>query len=348
MKYPFLIKGEEKVKMDRRKFLKWMGLAGLGLSPLVLASPVKELIGAKNLNSVSKTRPMMGTFVTVAVLDSSADRATEAMEKAFAEMERLIPLLSRHEPESPVSFLNQKGYLKDIPGELHEVMQKVKKVHQLTYGCFDITVKPILDLYAEHFSQSKTPPPDEEVRATLKRVGYKYLIYAQEEIRFAREGMGISLDGIAKGFIVEKAIKKMKDMGVKHALINAGGDIQVVGDKGHSQPWKIAVQDPRERSKMVEIISLREGAIATSGDYESYFDPERKYHHIIDPETGFSPHHLASLSILSPSLTLADGLATALFVAPYPEIGRLVSSLPNTSGLIIDRQGNKKKISGLV
>lgn len=348
MKYPFLIKGEERVKMDRRKFLKWMGMAGLGLSPLVLASPVKELIGAKSLNYVSKTRPMMGTFVTVAVLDSSTDKATEAMEKAFAEMERLIPLLSRHESESPVSFLNQNGYLKDMPGEFHEVMHKVKKVHQLTHGCFDVTVKPILDLYAEHFAHSKMPPADEEISRTLKRVGYKYLIHDREEIRFSREGMGISLDGIAKGFIVEKAIKKIKDMGIKHALINAGGDIQVLGDKGNSGPWKIAVQDPRERNKMVEIISLREGAIATSGDYENYFDPERKYHHIIDPETGFSPHHLASVSVLCPSLTLADALATALFVTPFPEIKQLISSLPNASGLIIDRQGNKKKISGLV
>lgn len=348
MKNPFSIKGEEGFKMDRRKFLKWMGMAGLGLSPLVLASPVKELIGAKGLNSVSKTRPMMGTFVTVAVLDPSTDRATEAMEKAFAEMERLIPLLSRHEPESPVSFLNQNGYLKDVPGEFHEVMPKVKKVYQLTHGCFDITVKPVLDLYAEHFAKFQMPPAEEEINRALKRVGYKYLIYNQEEIRFSREGMGISLDGIAKGFIVEKAIKKIKDMGIKHALINAGGDIQVLGDKGNNRPWKIAVQDPRERNKMVEIISLRAGAIATSGDYENYFDAERKYHHIIDPETGFSPHHLASVSVLSPSLTLADALATALFVAPYPEIGQLISSLPNTSGLIIDRQGNKKKISGLI
>lgn len=348
MKYPFLFKGEEGVKMDRRKFLKWMGMAGLGLSPLVLASPVKELIGVKSLNSVSKTRPLMGTFVTVAVLDSSADKATEAMEKAFEEMERLIPLLSRHESESPVSFLNQNGYLKDIPGEFHEVMQQVKKVYQLTHGCFDITVKPILDLFVEHFSHSKMPPTDAEIRKALKRVGYEYLIYGQEEIRFSREGMGISLDGIAKGFIAEKAIKKIKDMGIKHALINAGGDIQVLGDKGNSRPWKIAIQDPREKNKVVEVISLREGAIATSGDYENYFDPERKYHHIIDPQSGFSPHHLASVSVLSPSLTLADALATGLFVAPYPEIGRLISSLPNTSGLIIDHQGNKRKISGLV
>lgn len=348
MKYPFLFKGEERVKMERRKFLKWMGMAGIGLSPLVLVSPVKELIGAKSLNSVSKTRPLMGTFVTVAVLDSSADKATEAMEKAFEEMERLIPLLSRHESESPVSFLNQKGYLKDIPGEFYEVMQQVKKVYQLTHGCFDITVKPILDLFVEHFAHSQMPPADAEIRRALKRVGYAYLICGQEEIHFSHEGMGISLDGIAKGFIVEKAIKKIKDMGIKHALINAGGDIQVLGDKGNSRPWKIAIQDPRERNKVVEVISLREGAIATSGDYENYFDAERKYHHIIDPQSGFSPHHLASVSVLSPSLTLADALATALFVAPYPEVRHLILSLPHTSGLIIDRQGNKKRISGLV
>ncbi len=336
------------MEMDRRKFLKWLGLAGLGLSPIVLASPARELMGSKSLNSVSKTRPLMGTFVTVAVLDPSFDKATEAMEKAFAEMDRLIPLLSRHESGSPVSFLNQYGCLKDIPAEFHELMPKVIKAYQLTHGCFDITIKPILDLYVEHFSHAQRPPAEEEIKRTLKRVGFRYLVYNGEEIRFAREGMGISLDGIAKGFIVEKAVTKLKSMGIKHALINAGGDIQVLGDKGNHQPWKIAVQDPRARNKMVEIISLREGAIATSGDYENFFDPEKKYHHIIDPETGFSPHHLASVSVLCPSLTMADALATALFVVPYPEIDQILSYIPNASGLLINHQGNKRKISGLI
>ncbi len=336
------------MEMDRRKFLKWLGMAGLGLSPLVLASPARELMGSRSLNSISKTRPLMGTFVTVVVLDPSTDRATEAMEKAFAEMERLIPLLSRHESGSPVSFLNQNGYLKDIPKEFHELMPKIKKVYHLTNGCFDITIKPVLDLYVEHFFHTQRPPAEEEIKRRLKRVGFRYLVYSEEEIRFAREGMGISLDGIAKGFIAEKAATKLKSMGIKHALINAGGDIQVLGGKSNRQAWKIAVQDPRARNKMIEIISLREGAIATSGDYENFFDPERKYHHIIDPETGFSPHHLTSVSVLCPSLTMADALATALFVAPYPEIGQILSSIPNGSGLLIDRQGNKRKISGLV
>lgn len=334
--------------MDRRKFLKWMGMTGLGLSPLILAKPVKELFENRSLKAASKTRPLMGTFVTVTVLDPSADKATEAMEKAFREMERLIPLLSWHEADSPVSFLNQKGYLKDIPAEVRGVLEKVKKVHYLTHGCFDITIKPVLDLFAEHFSHAQKPPAEEEIKNTLKRVGFKHLVFEEEEIRFSREGMSISLDGIAKGYIVEKAITQLKNMGIKHTLINAGGDIQVLGDKGNSQPWKIALQDPRQRNKIVEVISLTQGSIATSGDYENYFDPEKKYHHIIDPDTGFSPQHLASVSVLCPSLTLADAFATAFFVAPFEEAKQLLSSLPSTSGILIDRQGNRIKIKSQV
>lgn len=334
--------------MDRRKFLKWMGMAGLGLSPLILATPAKDLFGGRSLKAVNKTRPLMGTFVTVVVLDPSADKATEAMEKSFEEMERLIPLLSRHEAESPISILNQRGYVADVPPELQEVFQEAKKVHYLTQGCFDITIKPILDLLEERFAQSKMPPAEEEIKKTLAKVGFKYLKFNGQEIRFSRAGMGISLDGIAKGYIVEKAMAKLKKLGIKHALINAGGDIQVLGDKGNNQPWKIALQDPRDKNKIVEIIPLTEGAIATSGDYENYFDPERRYHHIIDPNSGFSPQHLASVSILSSSLTVADALATGSFVADYAAAKQIISSLPHTSGIFIDRQGNKKTIGRLV
>lgn len=348
MKNPFFNFKEEKINMERRKFLKWMGMAGLGLSPLVLASPVKELCGGRGWASASKTRPLMGTFVTVVVLDPSADRATEAMERAFAEMERLIPLFSRHEPESPVSYLNRQGYLKDIPFELQQIFQKVKIVHQATRGCFDITVKPILDLFEDRFSNLKRPPSEEEIRKTLKKVGFWYLAYNKDEIRFTQEGMGITLDGIAKGYIVEKAIDNLKAWGIRHVLINAGGDIQVLGGKENSRPWKIALQDPRDRNKIGEVIPLTDGAIATSGDYENYFDQDKKYHHIVDPETGFSPQHLASVSVLSPSLTIADALATALFVAPYPETLKFLSSFRMASAILIDRQGNRKKIKEFV
>lgn len=340
------LRGGRDKTMDRRRFLKWMGAVGLGLSPLALAAPTRERIWGKGLASASRTRPLMGTLVTVTVLHPSVEGAREAMEDAFAEMERLIPLLDRHGPDSPVSHLNRRGSLKDVPLELHEVMDHAGRLHRLTHGAFDISVKPVLELLEECFSPGKTVPPEEEIRRALSRVGAEHIRHGEKEIRFQCEGMAISLDGIAKGYIVERAVSKLKSLGIRNALINAGGDILALGDKGNGLPWRIAIQDPERRNQVLQIIPLQDGAVATSGDYENFFDPQRKYHHIIDPQTGHSPQHLTSVSVRARSLTLADALATAAFIPPREEAQAFIRAIPGTEALWVDRHRVQMKSEG--
>ncbi|NWF54706.1 MAG: FAD:protein FMN transferase [Syntrophaceae bacterium] len=324
--------------MDRRRFLKWAGALGVGLTPLVFAAPVRERILGKSLASASQTRPHMGTVVTVTILHPSAEKAREAMEDAFAEMERLIPLLDRHAPDTPVSRLNHRGILKDAPPELLEVMDQARRIHRLTRGAFDISVKPVLDLFEDSFSRNQSAPSEEEIGRALRRVGAEHIRCGEKQIQFFREGMEISLDGIAKGYIVEKVVSRLKSGGIRHALINAGGDILALGDKGNGQPWRIAIQDPRERNQVLQIIPLRDGAVATSGDYENFFDGERKYHHIIDPHTGHSPQQVTSVSVRARSLTLADALATAAFIPPREEARAFLRAIPGTEALWVDRK----------
>lgn len=332
--------------MDRRGFLKWAGAVSIALSPLALAVPLRERMGTKTLASAGQTRPLMGTVVTVTVLHPSADRAREAMEDAFAEMERLIPLLDRHAPDTPVSHLNRRGALKDIPPELREVMDQGLRLHRLTRGTFDISVKPVLDLVVDSFLRKQTHPPEEEIRRALSRVGAESIRCGEDEIRLLREGMGVSLDGIAKGYIVEKAVSKLKSGGIRHALVNAGGDILALGDKGNGQPWRIAIQDPFERKQILAIILLKDEAVATSGDYENFFDPQKKYHHLIDPQTGRSPRHLTSVSVRARSLTLADALATAAFIPPREKAQALIQAFPGAEALWVDRRKVQMKSGG--
>ena len=332
--------------MDRRSFLKWAGALGIGLSPLVLAAPVREKVFGRGLQAASKTRPLMGTWVTVTVLHPSEEKAAEAMERAFAEMERLSPLLDRHGQDTPVAYLNRTARLQDVPRELHEVLARSERFYRLTGGVFDITVKPVLDLLETHFSRTKEFPQAEEIRRAASRVGAQSIAHGEREIRFLREGMGVTLDGIAKGYIVDRAISFLKDFGIRQALINAGGDIRALGDKGNGQPWRIAIQDPMERNQVVQVIPLREGAVATSGDYENYFDPEKKFHHIIDPETGFSPHRFTSVSILAPSLADADALATAAFIPSRDRAMKFIAAVPGTQVLWIDREKKRAGSGG--
>ena len=171
----------------------------------------------------------------------------------------------------------------------------------------------------------------------MERVGARHVRHGRGEIRFAREGMGITLDGIAKGYIVDRAVSLLESRGIKHALINAGGDIRALGDKGRGRPWKIAIHNPAHKNRVMHTISLKGRAVATSGDYENYFDPAKKFHHIVDPETGLSPQKFASVSVLAPSLAVADALATAAFIPAYEYARNFIKVGPDMEALWIDR-----------
>lgn len=340
------VKGEMEKIRNRREFLKFGCALGIGVTPLVLFPLLRERTFNPGLIQAKKTRPLMGTFVTVIVLDPSENRATEAMEAAFAEIERVICLLDRHSPDTPVAHLNRVGYLKDIPPEVYEVMDLGMRIHFLTGGLFDITVKPLLDLFESSFFLTSEAPPTAEIQRILKRIGAQHVHRCRKEIRFLKEGMQVTLDGIAKGYIVDRAISVLKNRGIKHGLINAGGDIRALGGKGGGMPWKIAIQDPVNKNRVVQIIPLQDRSIATSGNYENYFDPDRRYHHIINPETGFSPQQFMGVSVLASSLSIADALSTAVFIPPSETAREFIKTISGAEALWIDRRRAITKTEG--
>jgi thiamine biosynthesis lipoprotein len=155
-------------------------------------------------------------------------------------------------------------------------------------------------------------------------------------VRLGKEGMKITLGAIAKGYAVDQAIDLLKSEGIQHALIDAGGDIRAIGRKSEG-PWGIALQNPRNSSDYVALIPLDDQAVATSGDYERFFDENKSFHHIIDPKTGYSATSLISVTVIAKNLTHADALATTIFVmGPEKGIG-LLESLPDVEGLLITR-----------
>jgi thiamine biosynthesis lipoprotein len=340
------VKGKMEKIRSRREFLKFAGALGIGATPLILFPLTREKIFNQDLIQADRTRPLMGTYVTVTVLDPSEHRATEAMEAAFTEIERLISLLDRHSHDTPVARLNRAGCLKDVPPEVYEVVDLGRRIHGTTGGLFDITVKPLLDLFENNFSLTSEPPPMAEIQGVLKQVGSQHVRHSREEIRFLKEGMQITLDGIAKGYIVDRAISVLKSRGIKHGLINAGGDIRALGGKGDRMPWKIAVQDPMNKNKIVQIIPLIDRSIATSGNYENYFDTNKRYHHIVNPETGLSPQQFVSASVLASSLSIADALSTAIFI-PSSETARdFIRTISGAEALWIDRKKAITKTDG--
>jgi thiamine biosynthesis lipoprotein len=206
----------------------------------------------------------------------------------------------------------------------------------ISNGSFDITVQPILDLYTETFQNEKRPPTEEEVKEAQKRIDYRQIILTENQISIGPD-QEITLGGIAKGYAVEKAVDILKSMGIKSALVNAGGNMRAIGKKPDDLPWNIALKNPRNETEYLTMVYLDNNAIATSGDYERYFNENKTFHHIINPKTGYSATELISTTIVTENAFDADALSTTVFVLGKEKGLQLCESLENTSCLIITR-----------
>jgi thiamine biosynthesis lipoprotein len=295
---------------------------------------------ARDCTQVIGTRPALGTRVSVSAISSSAERNEVSIAGAFAELDRLAGIFSRYESDSALSVLNDAGHLAAPPPELVRVFERALYVHALSRGAFDVTVKPVMDLLAARFPAAA--PSASELRDAAARVGACHLAVKRRIIRFQRPGMGATLDGIAKGYIVDRMADLLTCHGIHQFLIDAGGDIRVNGLKQPGRPWTVAVRDPATDGVLPQAIALRGGAVATSGGYERFYDPGRRFHHLIDPSSGCSPAGTWSVSVIAPNALAADALATTVYVLG-PDAGlSLLEQLPDCAGMIVTEGGAQR------
>lgn len=290
---------------------------------------------------VVMTRPAMGTLVTVTAIGPDRTRAETAIGAAFEEMDRLIGLFSRFESDSAIAQLNGLGQFRDPPPELKRVVTTALDYHRLSHGAFDMTITPVLDLFEERGGRAARLPDLRDMREALARVGSSHVEVGWRRIRFARDGMRITLDGIAKGYIVDGMAETLERHGIRRYLINAGGDIRARRCKEGGRPWAVAVQDPDRDERLADAIPLTSGAVATSGSYRVHFDEDQTFHHIVDGRIGRSPRHAASVSVTAPTATAADALATSVFVLGPAAGVALVERLRGCACLIMDRAGRR-------
>ncbi len=287
----------------------------------------------------------MSTFVAVSVEERSQARAEQAIGRAFEEMDRVVTLLTRFDGGSALAVLNDAGRLDDPPPELRAVVERALELHRLSGGAFDPTVAPLVDLYQLHFAAHGGPPDERERLEVLDLVGAGQVSVAARALSLGRAGMALTLDGIGKGFVVDRMIETLAAHGMRHALVNAGGDVRALGPRACGRPWRVGVQDPRADT-LVELIDLADAAVATSGDYVRYHDVERRYHHTVVPATGRSPETIASVSVRATSAMTADALATAAF-AMGPQAGcRWLSTAARAEALVLTRSGDRLATSG--
>ena len=334
--------------MDRRSFLKLSGILGLGMASAgIIPTTVEAVKFNRKMYKVSETRLAMGTFVSMTLIHSSKDQAEEAMGMAFQEIHRLSGLLNRFDDKTAVGQLNKDGYLIDIPPEMTEVVAAALRYHQMSQGAFDITVKPLVDLFEEKLSgKNQLPPTQKEMKQALKLVGSQKIQLGEGKMVFQKPGMGITLDGIAKGFIVDRTSEHLSKLKIENHLINAGGDIRTKGAKGDNRPWRVAIEDPSKKKNYPDVIQMRDGAVATSGNYEIYYDRERMFHHIVDPSSGLSPDLKNSVSVRADTTMEADALSTSVFVMNPVKGIEFMNALPRCEGLVVAKDGSLLKSRG--
>lgn len=332
------------MQYSRRHFLR-AALAGggiLGAASLLSVFPAASALaltrGAAGEDAVplSRTALFMGTLVTISVARCGDGQASEAMERAFALGRRMEGVFTRFAADSPLGMANSAGSLNDVPPELAGLLEVSMQMHRLTDGAFDPTVLPVLRLFEN--SRAGTAPSVAETREALELVGVDRLHMGGNRLRFDRQGMALTLDGIAKGHIADAMSRELTAAGCPNHCVNAGGDIVVRGSKAGGAPWRVAVEDPGKKGMFPQVVDLTSGGVATSGIYEVFYDAAHDHSHLINPATGQDAAE-ASVTVAAPDCRTADALATALSVMPPRDALALMDEMPGCACCLVRRDG---------
>jgi thiamine biosynthesis lipoprotein len=291
---------------------------------------------------------IMGTRVAVELWADDAALAQRAMDSVIAEMRRTDELMSTYKPESQLSQVNAHAHERPVAvdADIIEVVERGLAMSRLSGGAFDITYASVGYLYDYRAHQR---PTDEQIAAALPGVDYRQVEvdHAARTIRFLRPGVRIDLGGIAKGYAVDRSIDHLRALGIRHAMVNAGGDTRLLGDR-RGKPWVVGIRDPRNESRVVTRLPLADEAISTSGDYERYFEEDGvRYHHILVPGTGRAARGVRSATVLGANATLTDALSTTVFVLGVERGMQLIAGLPGVEAVVVDDAGRIFHSDGL-
>ena len=292
----------------------------------------------------SRSEFLMDTFVSIRAVGPNAEQAVQA---AFDEMRRIESLMSRHISTSDVSRINlgAGGSPVKVTRETFYVIEEAVRCAGLTNGAFDITIGPLMDLWGFGTSNPVIPGA-EEIEQARSLVGWELVELDSENmtVRLPIQGMSIDLGGIAKGYAAEQGTQVLKEYGIPHALIDAGGNIVAAGPRPDGEPWRIGIRNPRGEGvddTIGPMLHVVNEAVATSGDYERFFIHDgKRYHHILHPGTGMPVETVSSVTVMAKDSLHADMLSTAVFVLGPDEGMEFVETLDGVSAMIVDTDGN--------
>ena len=289
---------------------------------------------------VGDARPMMGTEVSVWLWHEDKSAGKALVDAVFVEAERINQLMSTYIESSAISKINRDAAGEPVATdeELFTLIQRSLDISVLTHGAFDISYESV----GQHYDFRGRQRPDEATVAKERsKIDFR-LIELDEgaaTVHFKADGVRINLGGIAKGYVVERGVDILAGRGVRHAIVTAGGDSRMLGDR-RGQPWGVGIRDPRKDGEVAIRVPLSDEAISTSGDYERFFDEDGiRYHHILAPGTGAPAEGVHSATVIGPDAVMTDALSTSVFVMGVDQGLRLIARLPDYESIVIDAEG---------
>jgi len=304
-----------------------------------------------NINSNSqKTErkfPVMGTFAHTVIYGNPelTEKASDKVKEIFLLIEKTCNIF---DPKSEISRLNKTAHSKAFKCSplLWNMFNSSRRAYDISGGAFDVSARPLMQLWGFYRKRGDTLPTDKEVKETQKKIGLNKIIFDDKNhtVKFKVPGMSIDFGGIAKGLAVQIATQKINTMGIKHGVIDLGGNMYCLGrPPAPKKYYTIGIRNPLAKNKICGKLSLRNQAVATSGNYERYVKIKgHHYTHIMSPKTGKPVEDMLSVSVITTNAGDADFLSTAVFIRGV-DFAKLICQANSDIGVLIVKRNPKDK-----
>ncbi len=295
----------------------------------------------EKLKKVEMERFAFGTFFKIVIYSENKLEAKRYLEEAFKEIERIDNRYNSKKKGSLIDILNGKGEMVlDLEGI--EILKKVRDTYFLSGKRYDVTIEPLLEVWGltESDNQLKELPKDEILKIAQKKVDFSKIEVLENGKVTAKDGIKIDTGSFLKGYAIEKAKEKLVALGVKNGFISAVSSIATIGTKGNGESWRIGLQNPSNLKEILGVVELNNKSLGVSGDYQNYIEiAGKKYHHILDKESGYPVKDKKMVAVLCEDSFKADLYSTAFFLMDDKEIFKAIEKMKEVEVLIVKSNG---------
>lgn len=336
----------ELLKNASRLTIMGHALIGAGMICALFASGVTETKAHRiEYEEYKETRLCLGAYATIhCFYDKKIDMA-EVSRRCWNRIDQIQKEMDARTSAvtGDISRINASGGDRfEVSDDVFRVLEDAVKFSRLTNGAFDVTVQPLIELWKDADRRGQLPDK-ESLKNARDKIGYENIILeAPNRLIFKKPGMKIDLGGIAKGFTSDEVAKILRKNGIRDFFVASAGDIFCSGAPPGKKAWEIGIQDPKNKSKIIGTINLRNRGVSTSGNYERFVTiGGERFSHIIDPRTGYPQKYVISATVIAPSNEETDSLATALCILGGGDGTRLIESLKDTAASVVEERDGK-------